>query len=126
MMDLLQYCLTAAKYFNNGAVAFSADRFKGLKWHKTKLVKYMPNKLTLKSAFSADFLYLMPLKLSAKLTARRTNVRRRARRNVYKSTFHFVSRILHLNPFSPLHLIGDTSKYRENNSKNDLTKPFLG
>ena len=43
----------------------------------------------------------MPLKLSAKLTARRTNVRRRARRNVYKSTFHFVSRILHLNPFSP-------------------------
>ena len=43
----------------------------------------------------------MPLKLSAKLTTRRTTVRRRARRNVYKSTFHFVSRILHLNPFSP-------------------------
>ena len=35
----------------NGAVAFSADRFKGLKWHKTKLVRYLLNKLTLKSAF---------------------------------------------------------------------------
>ena len=39
------------KRTKKGAVAFSADRFKGLKWHKTRLIKYMPNKLTLKSAF---------------------------------------------------------------------------
>ena len=62
-----------------GAVAFSADRFKGLKWHKTRLVKYMPKKINVEIRIFADFLYLMPLKLSAKLTARRTNVRRRAR-----------------------------------------------
>ena len=75
--------------------------FKGIKWHKIYACKYFHNKLTLKSAFFADFLYLYAFELYTKLTARRTLVRLRARQNAEKSAFYFVSCILHLNSFSP-------------------------
>ena len=83
-------------------------------------IKYLSNKLTLKSAF-CGFLAFNAFELSAKLTARRTNVRRRARWNVYKSTFHFVSRILHLNSFS----ITMTVEFSANNKKEFSGWKFL-
>ena len=84
-----------------GAVAFSADRSKALE--VAKIVIQKPNQTIniVEIRKELRISCFLCLELYTKLTARRTDVRLRARQNVDIAAFCFVSCILHLNSSNP-------------------------